>query len=299
MSNFLDSTANQVFQDIFQEIFKAAKVPNIGLVRKAVKKALSTPVARFSNFIAQVDTNIGIGGFPFAAGKALEILCDSTISVGEEEIPLKGPLIIACNHPGTYDGFVLISRLLRDDFKLIVSGIPFFQNLPNASRYLIYSTQDTTDRMEAIRKSIAHLKVGGALIIFPSGRIDPDPAVFPDADKHLSKWSRSVEIFLKKVPRAKLVVGVVSGVLSKKYVNHPFAKLFKNDHERRRIMEFMQVINQMARGKPVKLYPKVNFSPPLALGQNKTNHLSLIVQQTAGEILRAHKELFYPLTLAR
>jgi len=94
------------------------------------------------------------------------------------------------------------------------------------------------------------------------------------------------------------VVGIVSGVLSKRYVNHPFAKLFKNDHERRRIMEFMQVINQMARGKPVKLYPKVNFSLPLTLGQNKTNNLSLIVKQKAEEVLRTHMELFYPLNMA-
>ena len=289
-------TAGQIYEDIFIEIFKAAKVPDIQLLRKFIAKSLSSPVRRFSEFIAQVDADIGSGGFPFAAQNAIEALCEDTSSLGEGIIPSSGPLILACNHPGTYDGFVVISRLPRTDFKMIVSGIPFFRNLPNASRHLIFTTQNTADRMDAIRKSVSHLEDGGALIIFPSGRIDPDPAVFADADKHLSRWSRSIEVFLKKVPSTKTVLGIVSGVLSRDYTKRLFPKVFKNDHERRRIMEFMQVIDQMARGKPVELHPKVSFSDPVLwedIISNNNYPLIHSLQTSAEQLLSSHKTIFY------
>jgi 1-acyl-sn-glycerol-3-phosphate acyltransferase len=171
--------------------------------------------------------------------------------------------VIASNHPGTYDGFALISNLKREDFKIMVSGIPFFQHLPNASKYLIYSTQDVNDRMQAIRQSIHHLEGGGVLVIFPSGRIDPDPAILPGADQALLHWSRSIEVFLRKVPDAALVLAITSGVLSKEFTKKFYPRLFRNDHEKRRVMEFMQVLKQMVRGKPVAVDPCVSFSEPL------------------------------------
>jgi hypothetical protein len=286
----------QIRRDITFEIFRAAKIPDIKWLRKAISSMVNSPVSRFSKIIAEFDSSVRDNGFVFASGQILQKLTGGVIATGQELIPANGPLIIASNHPGTYDGFAIISHLPRNDFRLIVSGIPFFQNLPNASKNLIFATHDTSDRMDVIRKSIRYLQDGGALLIFPSGRLDPDPSIYSDAGEGLKRWSRSIEVFLKKVPETQLVLTIASGVLSKEFINHPFTKLFKNDHEQRRIMEFMQVIRQMVKGKPVELHPKVTFDKPLIQNdlQKNTGGISETgIQVIAMQLLAKHIELYY------
>ena len=290
---------DQIRRDITLEVFRAAKVPEVKWLRKAVSRIVQKPVNHFSKLIVDFDTSIQKNGFVYAANEILSDLTGEVVATGQEFIPASGPLIIASNHPGTYDGLAIISHLPRDDFRLIVSGIPFFQNLPNASKYLIFATHDTSDRMDVIRKSVRHLQEGGALLIFPSGRLDPDPSLFSNAGEGLKKWSRSIEVFLKKVPEAQLVLTVASGVLSREYVHHPLTKLFKNDHEQRRFMEFMQIIKQMAMGKPVELHPKVTFDKPLKeadLLTNSSDIFEFAILKKAEALLDHHIKLYYPNT---
>lgn len=285
----------QIYSDIFQEIYKAGKIPDVTLLRQLLRRALRKPVTNFSHFIARIDALIRDFGFVEAAKIAIAELSGGFEERGSQHIPSSGPAIIASNHPGTYDGFALIANMKRDDFKVMVSGIPFFRNLPNASKYLIYSTHDVNDRMQAIRQSIAHLRSGGALLIFPSGRIDPDPAVLPGADQALSHWSRSILVFMRKVPEASLVLAITSGVLSKEFIHHPIPQLFPNDHERRRVMEFMQIIKQMVRGKPVSVNPRVSFSQPISYLTTPFEDPEQIrdhIQQASLSLLHSHQAAF-------
>ena len=283
--------ASQVYTDITKEIYKAGKIPDIAILRRMIQGVLKKPVTNFSHFIARLDALIRDFGFPDAAELAIKELAGGAEARGVDAIPLEGPVIITSNHPGTYDGFVLISQLLRNDFKMMVSGIPFFMNLPNASKHLIYSTHDISGRMEAIRRSVRHLKNGGVLVIFPSGRIDPGPAVLPGAEEALSNWSRSIELFMRKVSGAELVLTIVSGVLSDEFIRHPYPRLFKNNHERRRVMEFMQVIKQMAQGKPVHINPKISFSRFLHSKSHENgngDNLRRLINQQAQALLSSH-----------
>jgi hypothetical protein len=290
------SLEEQIRRDITSEIFRAAKIPNIKWLRNAVSPFIHTPVSRFSKLIVEFDTSIKEKGYVYASTQILKKLAGEVAANGQEFIPASGPLIIASNHPGTYDGLAIISQLPRNDFRLIVSGIPFFQNLPNASKNLIFATHDTSDRMDVIRKSVRHLQGGGALLIFPSGRLDPDPSIYSDAGEGLKKWSRSIEVFLNKVPDAQLVLTIASGVLSREYINYPVIKLFRNDHEQRRILEFIQVIRQMALGKPVELHPKVTFTKPF----RPTDPLKILngfsdktILEKAMALLDYHVNLYY------
>jgi hypothetical protein len=287
--------AGQIYSDIFQEIYKAGKIPDVVFLRQLLIRVLRKPVANFSNFIARIDALIRDFGFVEAAKIAIAELSGGFEETGSQFIPSSGPVIIASNHPGTYDGFALIANLKRDDFKVMVSGIPFFRNLPNASKYLIYSTHDVNDRMQAIRQSIAHLRSGGALLIFPSGRIDPDPAILPGAANALSHWSRSILVFMRKVQEASLVLAITSGVLSKEFIHHPIPRLFRNDHERRRVMEFMQIIKQMVRGKPVSVNPRVSFSQPISFASaagEDPERIQHHIQQQAISLLHSHQSAF-------
>lgn len=288
--------AEQIRRDITAEIFRAAKVPDIKWLRKLISPLVNTPVSRFSNLIAEFDTSVMKNGFINASSQILKKLTGEIVATGQEFIPAEGPLIIASNHPGTYDGLSIISYLPRNDFRLIVSGIPFFQNLPNASKHLIFATHDIADRMDVIRKSIRHLQNGGTMLIFPSGRLDPDPSIYPDAGEGLKRWSRSIEIFLNKVPEAQLVLTITSGVLSREFIKHPFMKFFKNDHEQIRMMEFLQVIKQMVMGKPIELHPKVTFARSLSQNDfvQKSGGISeTAILEKAMQLLNHHIKLYY------
>ncbi len=302
MQHNLSATDNieheeQIRRDISLEIFRAAKVPDIHWMRRVVSQIVHKPVEHFSELIVEFDTSIRDYGYVFASNQILKKLVGEVTADGQEQIPPAGPLIIASNHPGTYDGLAIISKLPRNDFRLIVSGIPFFQNLPNASANLIFATHDTYDRTDVLRKSIRHLQAGGSLLIFPSGRLDPDPSIFSDAGEGLKRWSRSIEVFLCQVPEAQLVLAIASGVLSRRYVNHPLARLFENDHEQRRFMEFLQVIRQMALGRPLELHPKVSFSRPFKRAKTP-NCIEIFSRQTIFEealaLLDHHIDLYYP-----
>ncbi len=287
---------DQVRRDISLEIFRAAKIPEIQWMRKVVGSIVRGPVDHFSGLIAEFDASVRDHGYVSASNQILEKLAGEVAAEGEEFIPETGPLIIASNHPGTYDGLAIISKLPRNDFRLIVSGIPFFQNLPNASKNLIFATHDTADRMDVLRKSVRHLQGGGSLLIFPGGRLDPDPSIYLNADEGLKMWSRSIEVFLNKVPETQLVLTIASGVLSAKYTHHPIAKLFRNDHEQRRFMEFMQVIRQMALGKPEELHPKVTFAKPFKINEVMTlsgSSTGQTILERSQILLEHHIDLFY------
>ena len=294
--NHISELEEQIRRDITAEIYRAAKVPDINWLKKALVPLVAAPVNRFSRLISEFDASVMNHGFVNASQLILKKLSGEVVATGQEFIPSDGPLIIASNHPGTYDGLAIISHLPRNDFRLIVSRIPFFQNLPNASKYLIFATHDPSDRMDVIRKSVRHLQGGGSLLIFPSGRLDPDPSIYPDAGEGLKRWSRSIDVFLKKVPEAQLILTIASGVLSREFINHPFIKLFRNDHEQRRMMEFMQVIRQMAIGKPVELHPKVTFSKRLNQSDFEKNAVSnseTAILEKATQLLNQHIKLYY------
>ena len=286
-----------VEKDILIEIYRAAKIPDWRGLRRLIAYVLRKPVEHFSGLIANLDTIIGRDGIVAAAKYALPELIRSAEASGQENIPASGPLVIASNHPGTYDAFSIISNLPRDDVKLIVSDIPFFRNLPHASQHFILATHNTNQRTNVIRQSIRHLQDGGALLIFPSGRLDPDPSVLPGAVDGLRRWSRSIEVFLCKVPESHLVLTITSGVLSGEYINHFIPRMFKNDHERRRITEFIQVIRQMVRLEPLDLYPKVSFAGPLSgeiFQSGGRDEQSALIMQKAGQLLDFHMSRFYP-----
>lgn len=284
---------SQIQENILQEVYKAAKLPKIKLVRDAIKPFFLKSTHRFSELIAGLDRLVKEKGFVAAAEEALCRLTNKAVSTGSEGIPAQGPLVIASNHPGTVDGFAIISQLPRQDFKLVVSGIPFFRNLPNAGKQLIFTDVDTMVRMNVIRQAVRHIQGGGSLLIFPAGRLEPDPGILEGAGKSLHLWSRSIEVFLRKVPQARLVLAITSGILSPEFINHPLTKLFRNDHERRRIMEFMQIIKQMIRGKPINLTPKVSFSKPYLYEEIGGGGKGFIAER-AGELLDEHVSHFYP-----
>jgi hypothetical protein len=185
-------------------------------------------------------------------------VCDLKVS-GVGHVPEEGPLLVVSNHPGTYDSIAIAASLPRTDLNIIASGFPILRRLPYASRHLIFVSSDLKARMMAVRSAIRHLQDGGAVLLFPSGRVDPDPACLPGAPEAMSAWSPSIELFLKKVPHVKVLPTIVSGVLSPKFLTSPFIRLWRGVRDPQTAAEVVQVIIQMLFPQKVRLVPRISF----------------------------------------
>lgn len=255
--------ANTLTKLIADEIYKALGVPKEIWWRWIFEPLVIRPSSTFAEICASFDYYVANYGFREAAVQILpRFIKDATIN-GSENIPNEGPLLIVSNHPGTYDSLVIAANLPRNDLKIIAGNIPFLKNMPATQRHIIHTTPDLHDRMMVLRKALRHLKSGGALLIFGSGGIDPEPAHMTGAEGEIDKWSPSIEFFMQKVPRINSLVTIVSDVLSPKYINHPLTIFRKNRRDKQRISEFLQVIQQLLSPGKLLLSPRVSFSDPV------------------------------------
>jgi 1-acyl-sn-glycerol-3-phosphate acyltransferase len=255
-------------QSIIDEIIKSAGVTQHRLRRWIFRIALTPPAQRFAHVAARFDYITKYYNFQEAARDLLYRFVDQIDIIGMDQIPREGPLLVAANHPGTYDGISLISSIPRDDLKVVISGIPFTQELENAGQYFIYSPppEQTYGRMETLRSSVRHLRSGGALLLFPTGRVDPDPSLSPGAESALERWSRSLEILIRKAPDTQILPTIVSGVITPKSLHHPLTHLLRKI-ERYKTAQIVQISGQLFspnRNKPV---PKITFGTPFLARQ--------------------------------
>ncbi|NTU65553.1 MAG: hypothetical protein HGB05_19670, partial [Chloroflexi bacterium] len=150
----------------------------------------------------------------------------------------------------------------RDDIQIIASGVPFTRSLIATAQHLIYINPDdrgAPDRMTAIRSGIRHLHNHGALLIYPTGIVDPDPDITSGLEESIGTWSGSLEIFLRRAPQTCVVPAIVSSVLSKRYFNNPLVRIPKTNWEKRKLAEMIQISRQMIANKPIHLTPRLTF----------------------------------------
>jgi hypothetical protein len=132
---------------------------------------------------------------------------------------------------------------------------------PELSRHLIYVPRyDLQGRMGVVRAVIHHLAEGGAVLIFPGGNIEPDPAVLPGAPDALGSWSHSLDVVLRRVPQAQVVVSIVSGVLTRAALRNPLSPFLRSRRDRQKVAEIVQVGLQLLLRTPLGLSPWVTFT---------------------------------------
>lgn len=283
-------------RNLIDEIGNAFGLPKQYIVRRFFDPLFWLPAERFAKIGARFDQIVSDLGFCEAARWILPRFVQDILALGADQIPPEGPLLITSNHPGTVDSLVITAALRRNDIKIIASGIPFIKNLPFTRQHIIFVTQNIQERMLVIREGIHHLQKGGALLIFPSGNLDPDPAVLPGANEALSRWSSSLEIILRKAPQTRVLITIVSGVLSQSCIQHPLTRLQRGLRERQKLAEFLQVIQQLLSSKNFDLIPRITFEmfqPPIdhrSSNISRSNMQSLITR--AQQLLELHLNTF-------
>ncbi len=248
------------------DILEAVGLPVDSRLRNVFSPLVWPPAHLFARLAAEFDRHVAQSGLIEAVRWVLPRFVDDVHAFGTENIPAMGPLVVASNHPGTYDGLVIASCLPRDDLKIVVTDRPFFRGMHAASPHLIYTPRDTEGRMGVVREAVRHLREGGALLIFARGNVEPDPAVVPGAEEALEGWSPSVPLFLRRVPGANLVVTIVSGVVAPSVLHHPLARLREGWQARQLLAEVIQVSQQMLLRRRFGLIPTVRFAAPLTSG---------------------------------
>ena len=143
-----------------------------------------------------------------------------------------------------YDSIGAVVTVGREDVRVVAARREFFRVLPHISNHLLTIETDTSLRLEAVRHIIQSLKDGQAVIIFPSGKLEPEPSLMPGAVASLDQWSASVGVFLSKVPETRLLPILISQTLSPKAWQSWLARLPKTQKRRHQAAMGWQFLKQ-------------------------------------------------------
>ncbi|HEX2996290.1 MAG TPA: 1-acyl-sn-glycerol-3-phosphate acyltransferase [Anaerolineales bacterium] len=285
----MDGRIHPLSEALLFEFMRAMALPQTKSVRSLAQLIFGRVTQKLSELAVGLDHEIERNGSAAGARWLLPRFVAGHTAHGEEIIPGTGPLLIVSNHPASYDGVAIAASINRPDFKIVVGEIPPYRHLPHVSCHAIFSppVKNTFGRMQTVRNAIGHLRNGGALLIFPRGGIEPDPAFMPNPDAEFDKWSRSVELFLQRVPQTRVLVTIVSGVIAPAAMCHPITWFRKERPDRQRLAFIYQIIRQIASGKELfGLTPRVTFGEVLS----STDHKRIVpeIEQAARRTLIRH-----------
>ena len=232
-----------------------------GVARRPLELLSRVSARRLARQVATYDRVVGESGLRAGGAWALERMARRVEVEGRENVPREGPLLIAANHPGLGDSLALFATIPRTDLRVVAAVRPLLDALPNTSRYLLTVAEASPGRFGLVRAATRHLRDGGAVLTFPGGRIEPDPAVLPGAAEALERWSASVGLFARLVPGLTVVPAIVSGVLSPTALRNPLIFLRRKREDREWLAATLQMMTPMlsnvttrvAFGQPVRV----------------------------------------------
>ncbi len=279
-------------QRITDEIFLALGLSKNGRLRRMFGWLFALPTGRFAEAFADADEAVGRGGMSAGCRVLLPKFSVELRQHGAEALPREGPLLIVSNHPGAYDSISLGACVQRPDLKIVAWATPFYRAMTRTHPWFIYASEDPTENMLSLRACIQHLQAGGALLTFGTGKIEPDPAFTGGAEEWIGRWSPSSEIMLRKVPAARLVVAIASGVLLPRFARSPLTRLRRDPIDQRRIGEFTQIITQLVNPAAVRPYVRLSFAAPLGVSELQAaageRRLLPAIQARAARLLEEH-----------
>jgi hypothetical protein len=280
-------------ESLLFEIGRAMALPQTDNVKAIVRLMFGTATQKFSRLVMQFDREIAQHGSAAGARWLLPQFVAGYEAQGEDMIPGDRPLLIVSNHPASYDGMLISAFVNRPDYKIIIGEIPPYRYLPHISQHVIFSgpVNNTFRRMQTVRNAIRHLRDAGALLIFPRGAIEPDPAFMPNPDAEFGKWSRSLKIFLERVPSTRVLVTMISGVIARTAMRHPITWFRRSRPDRQRLAFMYQLIRQVLSGKELfGLIPQVTFGEVLT--SSNPEHILSEIKRSAQETLDKHLSNF-------
>jgi 1-acyl-sn-glycerol-3-phosphate acyltransferase len=246
--------------------------------RRFLELLSRVPAQRVAREIASYDRIVGESGLSAGGAWALERMVGRVEIEGRERVPTEGSLLLVSNHPGLADAVALFSSIPRQDVRVVAAQWPLLDALPNTSRYLITVAKASSNRFAVLKSAAGHLKRGGALLNFPAGRLEPDPAVWPGAIEALERWSTSVDLFARLAPNLTVVPVAVSGVFSPIALRNPLTSLRRREEDRWWLASNLQMLVPALRNVTVR----VTFGVPV----RTTDTGDVVSQRVVAEMRR-------------
>jgi 1-acyl-sn-glycerol-3-phosphate acyltransferase len=229
-------------------------------LRNLAACACYLPARRFARTVLEFDRRVAAEGLQPAAAWGLATFAAGVTIHGLAGLPPQGGVLLAANHPGIADTLALFATLPRADLLTVAAARPFLHALAHTSQRLITVDETAAAPLRPIRRVAAHLRRGGAVLTFPGGRIEPDPAVLHGACAAFDAWTGSLGLFARLAPAAHIVPVLVSGVFSPRALHSPLTRLRRTAAGRQRFAAMLQVA--APRRYPVQI--TVALAPPLA-----------------------------------
>ena len=242
----------------------------------AAARALLRPAARrLAREFAATDDALRSLALPDAARWILDHFSATVEVAGLDRVPRSGPILLVANHPGLTDAMALIAALGRADVRIVAADYPFLHAMRGLGPRLIFLGAGPS-QLQWIRAVSRDLRQGSVVLLFPAGRLEPDPAVLGPRDA-LRPWSASVDIIRRHAPQARVVPAAVTGVLSERAFAHPLTRLRRAPLDRQRVATLIQMIDlgfrrvtaRIAFGEPIAPDSDASLSSQLAWRMNQ------------------------------
>ena len=227
-----------------------------GAAARAILRPAARRVAR--EFVA-TDAAFASRALPEAARWTLDHFSASLEVAGLDRVPRSGPILLVANHPGLTDAAALIAALDRPDVRIVAADYPFLHAMRSLGPHLIFLGATGASPLGWIRAASRDLRRGGVVLLFPAGRLEPDPAVL-GADCALLPWSASVDVIRHLAPETQTVPAAVTGVLSPRAFAHPLTRIRRVARDRQRVATLVQMISPHYRS----VGARVAFGVPVA-----------------------------------
>ena len=231
-----------------------------GRLGGAVARTLLRPAARrIAREFAACDEVFASRALPDAARWILDHFCAAFEVAGVDRVPRRGPILLVANHPGLTDAMGLIAALDRPDVRIVAADYPFLRAMRGLGPRLIFLGASGASQLGWIRAASRDLRQGGVVLLFPAGRLEPDPAVLGTRGA-LLPWSQSVGIIRRHAPDVQVIPAAVTGVLSRRAFAHPLTRTRLAPLDRQRVATLLQMVDVRSRS----VTARVVFGAPIA-----------------------------------
>ncbi len=216
-----NSSALRILRDLnTDDVLRAVGLGHLVGKPSAVRRLLDAPSSLLAQKLLRFDAALGRGEWSAAGAGLLAELGTRLRFAGSVPVD-QGPRLFLANHPGLGDVPALMTLLGTPDLKIVARDRPVLRALPGLlPRLLLVSERGAGD---TVRRAEAHLAAGGALLTFPAGQIEPDPA-WQDPSASWARWSASTAFWARRVPGLTVQPFLVSGVRARPFVDPWFAR---------------------------------------------------------------------------
>ncbi len=284
-------------QDLHDEALVRLGVTDRPVLNRLASRLIMQALPRFADVMTEFDRRVAADGFASGLLWLLPFLQMDVSSVGKEGVPTDGPVLLVSNHPGGADFCAIFSQVARNDGRM-VAAVEQLGLLPNVTPHIVYSSRTKgkqRKRGETTQLLINQLRDGNLILLYPRGKMEPDPRWAVGGRDCVPLWSGSTTRFAAAVPNLTIVPVCVSGSVSRKALSMRWLNLFRSERYKQRTAVFVQMAMSMLRPKMWNVTPLVHFGHPIRVSEIELDEIRPKVESELNRLLTFARAPDWPL----